>query len=91
VVLFLKPAREFNLENPTRLQRGGLPRSDDHCEVALRAGGIARPVRHLGRYPAGHSIGVAARGNTFGKGLTAVLVCWGVWIVLKLGWVSIFG
>jgi len=91
VILFLKPPGEFNLENPTGFNVAAYL---DPMTTSKWLYSLAGSLDLFAIWTAilmAVGISAAGKGNTFGKGLTAVLVSWGVWIVLKMGWASVFG
>jgi hypothetical protein len=91
VVMFIKSPDEFNLQNPTAFNLGAFmepPPSSGKFIYSLATSIDLFSFWTILLLAVG--ISVAVRRFTFSKALTAVLVPWAVYIIVKSGWTGFF-
>lgn len=90
-VLFLKDPSDFDLQNPVASNLAAFldPSTAPAWLTALAKSFDVFTIWCLLLFATGFS--VAARKITWAKAFTWVVVTWGVWVVLRVGWNGIFG
>lgn len=91
IVMFLKPPEDFDIRNPLAFNPGAFlnPESTPKWLVALATSFDLLSFWTMALLALG--ITVAARKLSFGKALAAVLLPWIVFVLLKTGWIGLFG
>lgn len=89
VVLYLKNPEDFDIQNPLAFNLGAFLGAD----TAKWLKALAQSIDLFTFWTiALMAIGYAATAKKlkFGKAFTSILVLWGVWVVLKVGWAAAF-
>jgi hypothetical protein len=90
IVLFAKPVEDFDVQNPLAFNLGAfLPAETAKWLVALASSFDLFTFWSIGLLATGYA---AASGKMkFSKALTAVVLPWAVYVVLKVGWAAFWG
>jgi hypothetical protein len=92
VVVFLKNPEDFNLQNPLAFNLGAFLAPPPNTGKALY--GLATSLDLFSFWTIllmATGISVAARKFSFSKALTAVIVPWVIYLLVKAGWAAFFG
>jgi hypothetical protein len=92
IVVFIKNPEDFNLQNPLAFNLGAFLEPPPSSAKALYS--LATSIDLFVFWQIlllAVGISVAARKFPFSKALTAVVSCWVVLVLIKVGWASLFG
>jgi len=92
VVLFLIPPDDYNIQNPVALNIGAYlnPQSTAKAIYSLAVSMDLFTFWRIALLAIGISA-ASSRALSFGKGLAAVALQWGLMVVVKMGWAAMFG
>lgn len=91
LVMYLKPAEDFNMRNPLAFNLGAFLTSDGIPKWLTALGTSIDVFTFWTMALLAIGISVASKRLSWGKAFTAVLIPWILMVLVKTGWVAAFG
>lgn len=90
IIMYLKSPEDFDLRNPLAFNAGAfLPETAPKWLASLASSLDVFSFWTMALMAVGYA--ATSRKLTFSKAFTGILMAWGVWVVIKVGWTAMMG